>query len=225
LNEDTVEQQVAREKAPRCGSSFAAVQEVTDDLRHAWAVLRLRPGSPVEAAHSAYRRLARQWHPDRYGHDPQGQATAAIQMRVLNGAYRRVLEAARAGFGAPPVPSVSTGRRLSREEIDHFIATMGSKSWLDELLQEGSYWDSFDWLAYSTPADQWRVTPFVAVGLIVALALLLEIGFASSGVAISAPVRTCVMYGLGFALLAVVHFIPWTRPRDRDDRDSHRPSH
>jgi len=149
-----------------------ALVATLNDLRRAWAVLGLRPGSSLEATRSAYRQLARRWHPDRFANDPVGQAQASYQMAIINGAYRGVLEA---GLWQVPSPQTGTshvGRRLSREEIDHFVASMGSDSWVDSLLLDGTS-SSSPWAALDPSQDQWAITPGIATGLILCLGMLL----------------------------------------------------
>jgi hypothetical protein len=118
-----------------------------EDLRRAWAVFGLRPGSSVDDLRGRYRALAKQWHPDRYARDPQGQKEAEIQMRVVNSAYERLLVAARAAADRvrPPAPgpenpssqTMSPQRgRLSREELDQMIASMSAPSYVEMLLDD-----------------------------------------------------------------------------------------
>lgn len=124
-----------------------------DDLARAWATLGLRPGSSLRQVKSRFRRLARQWHPDRYASDSRNREEAASQMRVINVAYRRVLEAAanrpappphgEAGGGIPP-----KGRRLTREEIDRMIASIGTRSWVDVAVDGLPYAHLAGWFTY-----------------------------------------------------------------------------
>jgi hypothetical protein len=110
-----------------------------DDLRHAWALLGLRPGSSVDDVRRRYRALAKRWHPDRYANDPQGQADAAIQMRLLNSAHERLLvaggnaAAAREPVAGPTgawAPAVPYTGPLSRDALDRTIVGSGEGSWL-----------------------------------------------------------------------------------------------
>ena len=89
-----------------------------DELARAWAVLGMQKGSSIDALRARYRTLVKQWHPDQYSQDPQGQAEAQLRMRAINDAYRRLLEATAANHHSVPAPSAPTGRRLSREEAD-----------------------------------------------------------------------------------------------------------
>jgi len=106
-----------------------------DELRQAWTVLGLKPGSTVKAVKARYRSLAKQWHPDRFGKDPKGQAEAALRMRMINDAYRCILEAA---VALPKTADVATqpdlaprGRRLLREEIERLVAAISTESWIE----------------------------------------------------------------------------------------------
>src|SRR6266545_951159 len=62
-------------------------------VRRAYARLDLPLDASVAAARRRYRRMIRQWHPDRFGTDPVGQAEATRQMQLLNEAYAIVLNA------------------------------------------------------------------------------------------------------------------------------------
>jgi hypothetical protein len=114
-----------------------------NELLHAWAIFGLKPGSSVMDLRSRYRALAKKWHPDRYTSDPQGQSEAAIQMRVLNSAYERLLTAAATAEAAhapmpktaqPEVVVVPQRGRLSREELDRMIAALGTESYVEGML-------------------------------------------------------------------------------------------
>lgn len=54
----------------------------------AWATLEIAPGASQAQIRQAYRRLARQWHPDGYGDAPTAlRAFAEQRMRAINSAY------------------------------------------------------------------------------------------------------------------------------------------
>src|ERR1044071_647841 len=57
------------------------------DLRHAYAVLGLAFGAPLENVTRQYRRLVRTWHPDRFAADATNAAEAAEKLRLFNHAY------------------------------------------------------------------------------------------------------------------------------------------
>jgi len=105
-----------------------------DDLRRAYAVLRIEPGTSARRVKRRYRDLARAWHPDKYATDPQSQSEAAARMRRINWAYATVVQ----HIGAEGRPSASQettqARRLSQEEIDSIVAAMGSGGQLDRFL-------------------------------------------------------------------------------------------
>jgi curved DNA-binding protein CbpA len=141
-----------------------------DTLAHAWAVLHLPAGSDIDQVRSSYRRLARKWHPDRYANDPSGQAEAAIQMKVLNAAYRQLLAAAgRQSVRPTPEPSARpAGRRLSREEIDRLVASIGTESWIDSAFGKSLEWEDFP-----KSGRWWKLTPLEAVRLVLLAAILI----------------------------------------------------
>ncbi len=87
----------------------------------------------------AYRRLAYEWHPDRFSVDPARQRAASETMQRVNGAFRRVRtaplrfrvarpfrpgEATGDARAAAPKPQPIAGRRLSREEIERLVAAL-----------------------------------------------------------------------------------------------------
>jgi len=59
----------------------------TDSLLRAYAILGLQPGCSPRVLKQRYRRLAKQWHPDRYSSDPIALIEATEQMRRINDAY------------------------------------------------------------------------------------------------------------------------------------------
>jgi hypothetical protein len=108
------------------------------DLRRAYSKLGLELGADRARVRQRYRDLAKRWHPDRYAADPRGQAEAAAQMREINDAYREVIAHVRtvAGRRAPHGAPLSRGR-LSREEIDSYVQTLGSSGPIDTLMDGG----------------------------------------------------------------------------------------
>src|SRR5262245_34852328 len=113
-----------------------------DEIAHAYAVLGVRRGvSPVQLR-ARYKTLVKKWHPDRFASDPQGQAEATLRMRQINDAYRALLKhlvvddhppAAADGPRAKPSPP-SMRSRLSREEVDRIVHSIGTNSPVDDLL-------------------------------------------------------------------------------------------
>lgn len=69
-----------------------------------YAVLGLQAGASLQAATSAYRELAMQWHPDRAGE------SGAARMIQLNVAYELVRSEQRPRAGAPVAPAGGAGR-------------------------------------------------------------------------------------------------------------------
>jgi curved DNA-binding protein CbpA len=53
--------------------------------------LGLEPGASAQEIKSAYRDLAKVWHPDRFTHDPRLQQKAQEQLKEINDAYRQLL--------------------------------------------------------------------------------------------------------------------------------------
>jgi hypothetical protein len=57
-------------------------------------LLGVDPGSGREVIHAAYRRAAKQWHPDRFVGRPDAQRAAEDRFRAVNAAYRLLLTTA-----------------------------------------------------------------------------------------------------------------------------------
>ena len=132
------------------------------ELRRAYAVLELSPPVSASLLKRQYRKLAKQWHPDRYSTDPIGRAEAARQMREVNDAYRMVEASLGTAFPTDPTPPAT--RRpdysSSREGIEEVIAAINrSTSWSLWPRMSRSRWFS-------------AATPFVY--LLLAAALLPE---------------------------------------------------
>ena len=141
-----------------------------NDLRRAWAVLELKPGSSFEALRAQYLKLVKRWHPDRFIKDPAGAAEATSHLQQINAAYRVLLEATvQPPAGAAPSDDGlrPTGRRLSREEIDRIVKAMGTKSWIEiGLFRRRGFW----YVSGDDPEDL-QPTPTL-VGLLVAIPLI-----------------------------------------------------
>ena len=53
-------------------------------------VLGLEPGAPAQEVKTAYRDLAKVWHPDRFVHDPKLQRKAQEKLKEINEAYEAI---------------------------------------------------------------------------------------------------------------------------------------
>jgi hypothetical protein len=79
-------------------------------------VLGLRPGASTAEIKHAYRRLVRQWHPDRFTHDPRSQRVAEEKLKEINEAYGAVSGARPSTPYTPPYqyrPAHTTQQRAS----------------------------------------------------------------------------------------------------------------
>jgi len=111
-----------------------------DQLARAYAVLGLRPGATDREIRSRYRELARRWHPDRFALDPQGQGEAAVQMREINDAFRQVVSSRTGAGPGPSARASSSNHRLSRDEIERMVQSLGTEGPIDWLLS-GATWN------------------------------------------------------------------------------------
>jgi hypothetical protein len=64
-----------------------------DELVVAYQTLGIHPFSTHDEAKARFRTLAKEWHPDRFHHDPTKTAEAHIRMSQINVAYSLVCEA------------------------------------------------------------------------------------------------------------------------------------
>ena len=119
-----------------------------DLLARAYATLELSPGCSQRDATRQYKRLVKRWHPDRYAHDPQGQAEAALRLREINRAFALIRHAHRAQE-ARPAPSETSvlnepprrsreryfGQRLSEAELQQIADAIGSPRYFATLMK------------------------------------------------------------------------------------------
>jgi DnaJ domain len=114
-----------------------------DDLRRARAILGVPQATAPDRLRARYLELVKQWHPDRYSNDPQGQAEAEARMREINVAFHLLLAAAappatdpahQASSPVPPQPT-TPGQRLTREQIERLTEAIGTDGPLDWLLE------------------------------------------------------------------------------------------
>ena len=108
------------------------------DAERARAILGVRQGATPDELRSRHRELVKQWHPDRFATDPQGQAEATVRMRAINAAYQLLSEVSNDSPG-PEVPfgnatRAQPGSRLSKEQIDYLVASIGNDSLVEALL-------------------------------------------------------------------------------------------
>src|SRR5262249_53484117 len=117
-----------------------------DALARAYATLELAANASAADLKKRYRLLVKRWHPDQWSGDAQGQAEAAVRMREIHDAYRRISVHLAGHRPATMDPSATAsraagpdhappGHRLSREEIDRIVASLGTEGPLDWLLR------------------------------------------------------------------------------------------
>ena len=100
---------------------------MVDPIARAYATIGVPRGASARDLKRQYRRLVRQWHPDRWANDPVGQAEASSRMRVINDAYA-MLE--RLGPPEPQRPGAgrAQARALTKEELDAIVRAIGTES-------------------------------------------------------------------------------------------------
>jgi hypothetical protein len=112
------------------------------DAERARAVLGLPLGASPDQLRARHRELVKKWHPDRFANDPAGQEEATTRMRAINAAYQLLsalsephIPTSAAGSSASPAP----GSRLTREQIDRLVASIGTNSPVDVFLDTVPY--------------------------------------------------------------------------------------
>jgi hypothetical protein len=140
---------------------------VHDEIRQAYATLGLDPRAAPREVRRQFKRLVRQWHPDRYTQDPQGQAEAARRMRQINEAYQLVCAASVTPVvhapSSPAEPTVEptpprerVARRLGRSAIDGIVRSIGTESPLDAVFDFFAWsWPLFVAFLISEPRHRW----------------------------------------------------------------------
>jgi DnaJ domain len=134
-----------------------------DEITRAYAALGLEARASPAEIRRAYKALVKRWHPDRFAADPAGQAEAAIRMREINAAYRVIRDGFVGGMrasSAPPPRPAAPGRRLTREEIDAMVSSIGSQGPVDIALGSLRWYADAIWLV---------VVGLAALGLVVHL--------------------------------------------------------
>lgn len=144
-----------------------------DEVRRAYAVLGVQPGVAPAQLRARYKTLVKQWHPDRFAADPQGQAEATLKMRQINDAYRTLLKHLvvddgmhHASTGSQPAaarPDASMRGHLSREEIDGIVTAIGTNSPVDDLLSRFDYGSHLTFSAEHTTAFAIAVVAMIAM--------------------------------------------------------------
>ena len=95
-----------------------------DPIARAYATIGVRPGATACELKQQYKRLVRQWHPDRWSNDPAAEREAAARMRLINDAY----DVLRRSQPRPPVVGVPVKRPLTRAEKDALVEAIGTES-------------------------------------------------------------------------------------------------
>jgi DnaJ domain len=144
-----------------------------DEIRRAYAVLGVQPGVAPAQLRLRYKTLVKQWHPDHFAADPQGQAEATVKMRQINDAYRTLLKHLVVDDGVqhtpvgspppPPRPSPSMRGHLSPEEIEGIVNAIGTNSPVDDLLNRFDYSSRMTFSADHTMAFAIAVVALIAM--------------------------------------------------------------
>ena len=86
-----------------------------DGLKQCYRTLDVEFGASPRAIKRQYRRLAKQWHPDKHQQGSSEQASASAQMQRINEAYRRIQHAPlRYYVGRKPTVGNTSVKRYAR---------------------------------------------------------------------------------------------------------------
>lgn len=77
------------------GGRHSAAAGPREHLRRDYAALGVAFGAPLSEVKSAYKRMMRTHHPDRFANDPRRQAAATRKAAAINEAYARIERAGR----------------------------------------------------------------------------------------------------------------------------------
>src|SRR5436190_2233635 len=99
-----------------------------DPIARAYAIIGLPRGSSTRELKKQYKRLVRQWHPDRWHNDPVSQAEATARMRAINDAYATLEGLGPREPASRSAPSPKAHRALTKEELDAIVNAIGTES-------------------------------------------------------------------------------------------------
>lgn len=102
-----------------------------DPIAKAYATIGVPRGASARDLKTQYKRLVRQWHPDRWTNDPAGQAEASVRMRAINDAYATLYRL------VPPEPHAGARvqRSLTKEELDALVQAIGTESQISGVIR------------------------------------------------------------------------------------------
>ncbi len=63
---------------------------IPDQLKRDYANLEVEPNADTATVRKAYHKLIRQYHPDRFAHDPEKQKQATEITQKINQSYQRI---------------------------------------------------------------------------------------------------------------------------------------
>lgn len=83
-----------------------------------YEILGIHPDASADEIRSAYRDLAKVWHPDRFAHDPRLQAKAQEKLKEINEAYQNLSSMSSRGRRVSHPPSAPTTESTSDTSAD-----------------------------------------------------------------------------------------------------------
>lgn len=74
----------------RKSTGSASRAGIPDELKRDYANLEVAPNADTATVRKAYHKLIRQYHPDRFAHDPEKQKQATEITQKINQSYQRI---------------------------------------------------------------------------------------------------------------------------------------
>ncbi|OGR60258.1 MAG: hypothetical protein A2X36_10230 [Elusimicrobia bacterium GWA2_69_24] len=140
------------------------------DPMKAFQILELEADASFEDVKRAYRRLAKEWHPDLYPYGPELRRQCERKMALINSAYALLREAAKASSPPtaeagpdpeatapdPPPPAEASAAEEAEAESDP-----GLEPWAGKTAEPRPRWDPFVW---NVPEDKPDYPSLLRVG-------------------------------------------------------------
>ena len=118
-----------------------------DKIESYFRLFDLKPGASSQDLKKAYKRLAKQWHPDRFANDPTVSEVAEEKIKVINIAYEELKSHLETGCSPSSSHRTVTGvRKRKTSPQEYFIRAK-------ELAKKGYYQEAAEELGSAVKLD------------------------------------------------------------------------
>jgi len=118
-----------------------------DKVASYFQLFDLKPGASSQDLKKAYKRLAKQWHPDRFANDPTGVEVAEEKIKAINIAYEELKLHLSTGSSAPSSYRTATEvRKRKTSPQEYFISAK-------ELAKKDHYQEAAEALGSAVKLD------------------------------------------------------------------------